>query len=85
LREICVTRVRATVEATHKSPPEIPMSELVTLTLQRIFARAVVPAGELGKAVALVVAERPRRPDFAETRPVIFRSEGFAEDLAIAA
>ncbi|MET0334129.1 MAG: hypothetical protein ABW190_07635 [Rhizobacter sp.] len=58
------------------------MSEIVTLTLQRIFARAL---GAEAKPVALAANdERPRRPDFAETRPVIFRSEAFAEDLVLA-
>jgi hypothetical protein len=60
------------------------MSELVTITLQRIFARPLAGAGISAKAVALTVAERPRRPDFAETRPVVFRSEAFAEDLPLA-
>ena len=59
------------------------MSEIVTLTLQRIFARA---GGANAKPVALSAGqERPRRPDFAETRPVIFRSEAFAEDLVASA
>ena len=62
------------------------MSEIVTLTLQRIFARAALAAGAQAKPVALSARqERPRRPDFAETRPVIFRSEAFAEDLAASA
>jgi hypothetical protein len=26
---------------------------------------------------------RQHRPDFAETRPLVFRSEAFAEDLAL--
>jgi hypothetical protein len=60
------------------------MSELVTVTLQRIFARPLGSAAITAKSVALTVAERPRRPDFAETRPVIFRSEAFAEDLPLA-
>jgi hypothetical protein len=61
------------------------MSELVTITLQRIFARPLAPTGASAKAVALIGDERPRRPDFAETRPVVFRSEAFAEDLHQAA
>ena len=59
------------------------MSELVTLTLQRIFARPPVAPVVRDKAPALMAGEeRLRRPDFAETRPVVFRSEAFAEDLA---
>lgn len=58
------------------------MTELVAQTLHRIFHRAAAPATEFDKAVALRAAnDRPRRPDFAETRPVVFRSEAFAEDL----
>jgi hypothetical protein len=59
------------------------MTELVAHTLQRIFHRTAAPVTEFDKAVALRAAhDRPRRPDFAETRPVVFRSEAFAEDLA---
>ena len=58
------------------------MTELVAQTLHRIFHRTAAPANEFDKAVALRAAnDRPRRPDFAETRPVVFRSEAFAEDL----
>ncbi|WOB09258.1 hypothetical protein [Piscinibacter gummiphilus] len=58
------------------------MTELVAQTLHRIFHRTAAPATEFDKAVALRAAnDRPRRPDFAETRPVVFRSEAFAEDL----
>lgn len=58
------------------------MTELVAQTLHRIFHLTAAPATELGKAVALCAGnDRPRRPDFAETRPVVFRSEAFAEDL----
>lgn len=61
------------------------MNPPVTVLLQRIFARAT-SAAATEKAVALRAGqERPRRPDFAETRPVIFRSEAFAEDLVPAA
>lgn len=57
------------------------MTELVAQTLHRIFQRTA-PDAEFDKAVALCAAnDRPRRPDFAETRPVVFRSEAFAEDL----
>lgn len=57
------------------------MTELVAQTLNRILHRTAT-AAELDKAVALRAGdERPRRPDFAETRPVVFRSEAFAEDL----
>lgn len=59
------------------------MTELVAQTLHRIFHRTAAPVAEFDKAVALRAAnDRPRRPDFAETRPVVFRSEAFAEDLA---
>ncbi|HEY0819866.1 MAG TPA: hypothetical protein VGD46_13875 [Rhizobacter sp.] len=57
------------------------MTELVAQTLQRIFHRTAAHT-VIDKAVALSAGdERPRRPDFAETRPVVFRSEAFAEDL----
>jgi hypothetical protein len=58
------------------------MTELVAHTLHRIFHRSTGPAICFDKAVALRAGDdRPRRPDFAETRPVVFRSEAFAEDL----
>ncbi len=61
------------------------MNELVAATLQRIFHRTTPAARRDAKPVALSRIERPRRPDFADTRPVVFRSEAFAEDLATAA
>lgn len=57
------------------------MTELVAHTLQRIFHRADLHAGRSAEAVTACDDERPRRPDFADTRPVVFRSEAFAEDL----
>jgi hypothetical protein len=57
------------------------MTDLVAQTLHRIFDRTAGPV-RFDKAVALRAGDdRPRRPDFAETRPVVFRSEAFAEDL----
>jgi hypothetical protein len=56
------------------------MTELVTLTLQRIFQRTDLAPSSVA---APKLSERPRRPDFAETRPVVFRSEAFAEDLVL--
>jgi hypothetical protein len=56
------------------------MNELVTHTLQRIFQRTDLADSS---TAATKVSERPRRPDFAETRPVVFRSEAFAEDLVV--
>lgn len=62
------------------------MSELVTLTLQRIFSRPPLMGAVHRKPPPLKAAdERPRHLDFAETRPVVFRSEAFAEDLAVSA
>ncbi|MBX3621389.1 MAG: hypothetical protein KF891_15570 [Rhizobacter sp.] len=61
------------------------MTELVAHTLQRIFHRAE-PRGARPVDTGIAVDdERPRRPDFAETRPVVFRSEAFAEDLCAGA
>jgi hypothetical protein len=60
------------------------MTELVTTTLQRIFARQASSAARSArKASARSRDVRPHRPDFADTRPVVFRSEAFAEDLAL--
>jgi hypothetical protein len=59
------------------------MTEIVTTTLQRLFARqASVPVRSLRSLAARGHDVRSRRPDFADTRPVVFRSEAFAEDLA---
>jgi hypothetical protein len=64
------------------------MTELVTLTLQRIFARQASTSGRSARSARRAAAGsrdvRPHRPDFAETRPLVFRSEAFAEDLALA-
>jgi hypothetical protein len=59
------------------------MSQIVTLTLQRLFARQTATRNRaLRKVSARSGDVRPHRPDFADTRPVVFRSEAFAEDLA---
>ncbi len=58
------------------------MTEIVTTTLQRFFARPVAHGGHsIRKAAARSRDVRAHRPDFADTRPVVFRSEAFAEDL----
>jgi len=60
------------------------MTELVTTTLQRIFARQASAASRSARQPAGGSRDvRPHRPDFAETRPLVFRSEAFAEDLAL--
>lgn len=59
------------------------MNEIVTATLHRIFHRPAPRVVHADKPAPLRLAERPRRPDFAETRPVVFRSEAFAEDLVV--
>lgn len=41
-----------------------------------------IATGWIGLAQALTQAPRRRRPDFAQTEPLVFRSECFAEDLA---
>jgi hypothetical protein len=62
--------------------PEPAMTQIVTITLQRLFARqSAQRARSARKASARSGDIRPHRPDFAETRPVVFRSEAFAEDL----
>jgi hypothetical protein len=59
------------------------MTQIVTLTLQRLFARQAAQAARSArKAFSRSGDVRPHRPDFAETRPLVFRSEAFAEDLA---
>ena len=60
------------------------MTELVTTTLQRIFARQASTASRSARRPTAGSRDvRPHRPDFAETRPLVFRSEAFAEDLAL--
>ena len=63
------------------------MTDLVAQTLHRIFhprsGTTPHPAAPARKPVALRSADVRRRPDFAETRPVVFRSEAFAEDLQL--
>ena len=60
------------------------MNQIVTATLQRFFSR---PADKRGRTARKAAARsrdvRPHRPDFADTRPLVFRSEAFAEDLAL--
>jgi hypothetical protein len=61
------------------------MTELVATTLQRLFARpASAPRRSIRSSAARGHDVRSRRPDFADTRPVVFRSEAFAEDLVLA-
>jgi hypothetical protein len=57
---------------------------LVTATLQRLFSRQ---GGTPARRPSRVAVQRARfaqahRLDFADTRPVVFRSEAFAEDIA---
>jgi hypothetical protein len=60
------------------------MSQLVTVTLQRIFGRKVSAHGrsrQLGSARRRDT--RSKQPDFVDTRPVVFRSgDAYAEDFA---
>jgi len=50
------------------------------MTQQLQFSRRV-PRGWFALMQSAVQAPRNRRPDFAQTEPVVFRSECFAEDL----
>jgi hypothetical protein len=64
------------------------MSTLVTATLHRLFFMptrrpAVSVRRPVRKAHPRGLDTRSPRIEFAETRPVIFRSEGFAEDLVL--
>lgn len=59
------------------------MTELVTATLQRLFVRQSLAAAQSVRTAQASGDVRPHRPDFAETRPVVFRSEAFAEDLVL--
>ena len=63
------------------------MSQIVTATLQRLFAgsaRLGARAGRVDRRRSDRSRDvRPHRPDFADTRPVVFRSEAFAEDLVV--
>lgn len=55
------------------------------MTQQLHFQRRV-PRGWFALAQTTLQAPRRRRPEFAQTEPVVFRSECFAEDLpAVAA
>jgi hypothetical protein len=65
-----------------RTTPEPAMTEIVTTTLQRFFARPAAQGARPHRKVASRARDvRPHRPDFADTRPVVFRSEAFAEDL----
>ncbi|HET7793211.1 MAG TPA: hypothetical protein VFL64_07490 [Rhizobacter sp.] len=58
------------------------MSQIVTATLQRLFARPTARAARIDRRSTVRSRDvRAHRPDFADTRPVVFRSEAFAEDL----
>ncbi len=64
------------------------MTDLVAQTLRHIFqphpGATPHPVGGPGpEPAALCSADVRRRPDFAESRPVVFRSEAFAEDLQL--
>jgi hypothetical protein len=60
------------------------MTQLVAATLQRLFARQSMASGRSIRTAPVSRHDvRPHRPDFAETRPVVFRSEAFAEDLVL--
>jgi len=59
------------------------MTELVTATLQRLFVRQSLAAAQSVRTAQASADVRSHRPDFAETRPVVFRSEAFAEDLVL--
>lgn len=60
------------------------MTEIVTITLQRFFARSAADGARSHRKAANRARDvRPHRPDFADTRPVVFRSEAFAEDLTL--
>ena len=60
------------------------MPQLVATTLQRIFFRQAAARGRSNRAAASRSRDvRSSRPDFADTRPLVFRSEAFAEDLVL--
>jgi len=60
------------------------MPQLVATTLQRIFFRQAAARGRSPRAAVSRSRDvRSHRPDFADTRPVVFRSEAFAEDLVL--
>ena len=59
------------------------MTQLVAATLQRLFARQSQGATRSVRTAQASRDVRSHRPDFAETRPVVFRSEAFAEDLVL--
>jgi len=64
------------------------MTQFVAATLQRLLATRIRAArpGKTSIRVPLLGRDlRSHRPDFADTRPLVFRSEAFAEDLARAA
>ena len=57
---------------------------LVTTTLQRLFSRrAAAPVRRPSRvAVQRTRFAQTHRLEFADTRPVVFRSEAFGEDIA---
>lgn len=58
------------------------MSTTVITALQRLFFRTAATSRRPAKTVVRKRAARGQgQPDFSETRPVVFRSEAFAEDL----
>jgi hypothetical protein len=64
--------------------PEPFMTEIVTTTLQRFFARNEQAANGARRTSATQRRAAPAtRPDFAETRPVVFHSaDAYAADFA---
>jgi hypothetical protein len=60
------------------------MTETVATTLQRLFARKALAASHAQRtSPARRRTAHTRRPDFAETRPVVFRSaDAYAADFA---
>ncbi len=52
----------------------------VAATLQRLFARAPVLRRATDRRAAPRFDHRLPQPDFADTRPLVFWSEGYTED-----
>jgi hypothetical protein len=57
------------------------MSTTVVHALQRLFFRSAANTRRPAKADVRKRTARKGQPDFTDTRPVVFRSEAFAEDL----
>jgi hypothetical protein len=58
------------------------MSTTVAAALQRLFSRSAPASRRPVQTAARKRSGRgARQPDFTDTRPVVFRSEAFAEDL----